>query len=109
MSLVHKEGLLSVSSDKRPSLAVLGRILLGKRCDIIVCVIMTSHDITVGIGMMSRDKIPFPKKYLLRQNFVREYILAEGILSEKVFRQRKYFILEGIMSGYNSWYRYDVT
>ena len=100
MSLVHKEGLLSVSSDKRPSLAVLGRILLGKRCDIIVCVIMTSHDITVGIGMMSRDKIPFPKKYLIRQNFVREYILAKGILSEKVFRRRRYFVLEGIMSGY---------
>ena len=45
---------------------------------------MTSHDITVGIGMMSRDKIPFPKKYLLRQNFVWEYILA------KVFCLRRY-------------------
>ena len=57
---------------------------------------MTSHK------AMSRDKIPFPKKYLLRQNFVREYILAEGILSEKVFRRRRYFVLEGIMSGYQS-------
>ena len=91
---------MSASSDKRPSLAVLGRILLGKRCDIIVCVIMTSHDITVSKGMMSHDKIPFLKKYLLRQNFDREYILAEGILSEKVFRRRRYFVLEGIMSGY---------
>ena len=28
-----------------------------------------------------------------------EGILAEGILSEKVFFRRRYFVLEGIMSG----------
>ena len=68
MSLVHKEGLLSVSSDKRPSLAVLGRILVAKnlgnnkynkviiKIQMVVCILTCSFILLLVTSTVSVNK-----------------------------------------------------